>query len=440
MSFTRTKRILYVLFGVLFCVPIVVSAQQTQSISVTPPLFQISVDPGGIWKSSVRVINNNPFSLTVFVQPVNFTTRGEAGEATFAPILDTQDTAGATFAEWVTVNEGPYQIEPEQSKEIEFFIEVPEDAAPGGHFAAILISTEPPPDGDVIALRTSQVVTALFFARISGDVIEKGNIREFSVPNSFAERPEAAFLLRFENKGNVHLIPRGNISITNMWGKERGIIPINARTHFGNVLPDSIREFAFAWKGEPSLTDIGRYKAIVSLTFGEDGRQNVSRTTYFWVVPVKATLITLGSLLAFILFVAWVIRLYVRRMLALAGVDVNAVEQQTDVRPLPLVSKKEVTSYKNIIAPLRIGFFDLKNRLSSTDQFFDVVKTYVEFIKSYRRFFGSLAIIIVGFVLMVLYIGDAAKDTRSYEVTIDRGDESIIVDSEEIINDQLGGE
>ena len=80
-------------------------------------------------------------------------------------------------------------------------------------------------------------------------------------------------------------------------------IPINAQTHFGNVLPNSIRKFEFTWKGEQSLSDIGRYKAVVTLGYGIEGRKFQSSATYFWVIPVKSVLMVLGGALFIVLFV-----------------------------------------------------------------------------------------------------------------------------------------
>ena len=73
-------------------------------------------------------------------------------------------------------------------------------------------------------------------------------------------------------------------------GQERGIIPINQASQFGNVLPESIRKFTFTWKGEWSVSDIGRYTAMATLAYGSEERQFASAKTYFWVIPVKLLL------------------------------------------------------------------------------------------------------------------------------------------------------
>ncbi len=436
------KRVL-IIYGVVLCVAGSLAApfthaQESQILSVTPPLFQLSVAPTNYWQSSVKVVNGNPYELTVYAEVVNFAPEGEAGQGRFLPLI-TDDEDKSTIGEWISLQQGPYVIPPEQTVQIPFSIEVPADAAPGGHFAAILINTQPP-EGDAgpVAVLTTQTVTALIFARIEGDIIENAAIREFSVIDSFVEKPEAEFSLRFENKGNVHLQPRGDIIITNMWGTKRGEIPINQQTHYGNVLPKSIRDFRFTWSGESSLTDIGRYKAEATLVYGEDAIQNTTAITYFWVIPVKATLITLGSLALFIYLVTWMIRLYVRRMLALAGVDVHTMEHVGTVHTLEDEHDVRLASYSVVSAPLRDGAHDLRERLSGVTEFIDMLKTLGGFVRTYKVFFFSMFILIAGFVGIVLYISDASEANRAYEVRIKEGDSERIIHSSD--DEAPGGE
>lgn len=405
---------------------------ESQSLSVTPPLFQLSIKPGDIWQSSIQVVNTNPFPLTVYAHVVNFAPDGEEGRGRFMPIVS-PDENKATIAEWIQISEGPYSIPPEQTQEISFFVEVPDNAAPGGHFAAILIGTEPPRDvTESLAVVTSQSVASLFFVRIEGDIVENATIREFSILDRSIEYPVAEFSLRFENKGNVHLQPRGDIVITNMWGKTRGIIPINHETHFGNVLPASIRDFRFTWKGEQSLADIGLYKAIVTLGYGEDGVKSASATTYFWVVPIKGALITLLVLVLFIYALSWMIRRYIRNMLILAGVDPDETRSQSVATPLRLKRATTLRTYKTVSAPLQKGVLDLRTRLESTSEYKDMIRTIVSFVLQYKIFFISLLLVIAAFVIAVEYIREVSETSRMYEITIDEGDNARTLKSTEI--------
>lgn len=399
-------------------------AQEKQVMSVTPPLFQISALPGNVWQSSIKVVNGNNYPMTVYAEVVNFAAMGENGQGRFVPVVDGGEKT--TLAEWIEVNPGPYVVPPEKTTDISFFIDFPEDAPPGGHYAAILVTTRPPEKTDGPAVRTAQAVTSLIFARIDGDVKELGTIREFRVVHPFVAKPEAEFSLRFENKGNVHLQPRGNITITNMWGTERGTIPINYQSHFGNVLPESIRDFKFTWQKEFSFTDVGRYRAEVTVGYGENGVKSVSSVTYFWVVPVKITLVTLSVLALFIGLIVWMVKAYVRRMLLLAGVSVD--EDGAPAEPAS-VSKRR---YAKVSAPIEKGVLDLRRRLDTAEVSGGFLSTLWEFMLQYRTFFISLTVLIGIIVTVVLYIGRATKEGEDYRVIIDEGDVETTLEGKDI--------
>lgn len=419
ISFQKLFFVTVLLFVVCFDASIVNAQSQSQSsdrqvMSVTPPLFQISVLPGDIWQSSVKVVNGNPYPLTVYIEVVNFKAVGETGQGRFIPLAETEGS-NATFGEWITLNKGPYVIPAEQTQDISFFVEVPKNASPGGHYAALLTSTEPPKDSGEIAVLTSQVVSSLLFMRVEGDMHEEGTIREFHAVDRFLNVPDVSFSLRFENKGNVHLQPKGNIIITNMWGTERGAIPVNYQTHFGNVLPESIRDFTFAWKSDFKLSDVGRYTAVATLAYGKDEVKSTTSIAHFWIIPIKWTLIVIAVIALFVSLIVLMVKAYVRKMLTLAGVSVIKNKSDNEV-----ILKKDVRStYRTVSAPIRHGVIDLRTKLTTAEETMGVITTIIDFIRAYKYFFISVCTLIAIFITVTLYIGRATDTNREYEVTID---------------------
>ncbi|MCR4286074.1 MAG: hypothetical protein NUW00_04235 [Candidatus Kaiserbacteria bacterium] len=410
------------------------SAQTKQVLSVTPPLFQISALPGDVWQSSVKAVNGNPYPLTVYAEVVNFEATGEGGQGKFTPIPKDL-VEKTTLADWIVINNGPIVIPPEQTTDITFFADVPKNAAPGGHYAAIMISTEEPKGTGELAVLASQAVTSLLFLRVEGDVDEVGTIREFSLRDSFLDTPNAEFILRFENKGNVHLQPRGEIVISNMWGTERGTIPINYQTQYGNVLPKSIRNFSFSWSSDFRVTDIGRYKAEVTLAYGSDGIKSVSAISYFWVIPVKWTLITLGALAFIIWLIVLMVRAYVRRMLELAGVPVRqggAVNEPAQSQGSKTKIENGKQKYATVSAPIRDGVLDLRKRLTTTEESLSTFATVMSFVVQYKKFFLSVIALICIFIAIVLYVGNAVEGGKGYEVIIGEGDSTTTLTDEDV--------
>lgn len=315
-------RLFQALFGALLVLTLLlpprVEASEALTLSVTPPLFQLTMGAGEYWASTLKIVNTNDYDVTYYATPVNFESTGERGTGNFRPVAEDfgAEHDEASLAHWIQISKEPLLIPAGQSKDVPFAIQVPTDAPPGGHYAAVLVGTQPPEaSSDGSRIGVSSYVSTLFFLKLRGDVVEDGRIREFTTNASWYESPEATFVVRFENTGTVHVRPVGDIRIYNMWGKERGVIEINQGTSFGNVLPKSVRRYEFLWTGEASPFDIGRYKAILTVGYGDAVKRNATATTYFWVVPVMPVATTVGTLIAFVLLTVFFIRRYIRRVL-----------------------------------------------------------------------------------------------------------------------------
>lgn len=434
---TRIHKFLAAIILVCCIAPSFVLAQEAVTLSISPTLYDMSAEPGQSWSGSLKVVNVNPFDLTVYAEVVNFEQRGETGEARFIPVAQDERT-GSTMAEWFTVPAEAIVIPREQSYEIPITVRFPTDAPPGGHYAAILVGTKPIRGDDGQAkLQTAQMVTSLFFARIAGDVIESGTIREFTTTAGLLSTPEATFTLRFENKGNVHLQPKGDIVITNMWGEERGVVPINQYTDYGKVLPGSTRNYSFTWKGEWSIADIGRYAAVATLGYGEEDKQFASSKTYFWVLPIKLLLSVVVGLVIFFGLLTWLVRMYVRHMLTLAGIgieDYESVKQRVHAKT-PRGKKAAIH------APLEAGILDLTKRMQASVTLMSRAKELIAFVMHYRLFFLGVLLVSLFIAAVVWYVGNANTEHRAYEVTYmeDGNAAAEPVSSEEILYNELRG-
>lgn len=286
------------------------------ALTITPPLFQMAIGPGEVWRSSLKVVNTNPYDLTVYASTMNFEAGGEEGQGRFVPILES-GANNYSLAKWIEITPDPIFIPQGKSIDIPFTVKIPQDAEAGGHYAAILVGTRPQNENlNGANVLVSSQVSSLFLARVNGDVREEGYIKEFRVERTFYEKPDIDFILRFANTGNVHLKPQGEITVFNMWGREMGKISINEKSDFGNVLPRSVRKFVFNWQRNLNFLETGRFKAVATISYGQDERQSISRVVYFWILPGKPLLGMAISFLVFILTIILLTRRYVKKSLA----------------------------------------------------------------------------------------------------------------------------
>jgi hypothetical protein len=347
------------------------------------------------------------------------------------PVVDeatSSEASAYSLASWITLTSGPVTVAPGESGEIPFTVTVPTNAEPGGHYAAVLVGTQPNANAESgTHVSVSSYVSSLLFVTIKGDVIEKGRIREFSTTQSLYQSPQASFVLRFENTGNTHVKPEGNITIYNMWGKQRGQLAINQNSgNFGNVLPQSVRRFEFSWSGDNNPFDIGLYSAVVTLSYGQTEKQNVSATAYFWVVPIVPVSIAIGIILLIIILAAWFIRRYVRHALSLEKQRIGIVE---DLYSAPTEEKAPESPSAILMQPIREGVIDLRALAgapveSTEGQVSTAVPapaahsrmTLAVFARKYRLFLAFLAVIAALSLGGYLYFKIVLIPERGFEI------------------------
>ena len=412
-------------------------AQESLSVTITPPLFQLTIGPGENWTSSVKIVNNNAYEVSYLPQIVDFEAQGEGGQGTFVPLIESfanEPERTDSLGTWIEISKEPVVIPAGKSADVQFTVRVPENADPGGHYAAIMIG---PYTGDDQVqgsrMKVSSFVTSLLFVRIKGEIIESGRIREFTAEKSLYHVPEANFVLRFENTGNTHLRPQGSVTILNMWGKERGQVMINEKSNFGNVLPRSIRRFEFAWSGENNPFDIGRYSAVVTLAYGDDDKQNTSATTYFWVVPVVPVAITISAVMLIAALMMWFIRRYVRRALSIERMHRGITEHPDVPDRQGTVQATHISTLRALVQPIKEGVVDLRSVRSAdrsampleTPEYMQTL-TLGGFLQKYKLFFLFVLVLIALGAGAWLYFHTVLVPHRDFEIQdLSQGNEQV---------------
>ena len=393
------------------------------TITVTPPLYQVTQISGSDWHSQLKVVNSNPYDIAVEVKVQDFHPDGETGNAVFEDIPkgDANDTH--RMSGWIEVPTSIITIKHGLTAEIPFTIHVPPNADPGGHYGALIVSTHADDVSGSSGAAISSGISSLIFLRVPGDVIEKGSIRDFYSEDNVVDVPSAHFILRFENEGNVHLVPQGIITISNMWGKERGKVNINESSTFGNVLPASTRKFEFKWNEvDPSPFEVGRYKAVASIVYGLDARTTVERVIYFWIIPWKPVSIILGSLLFFIWFITYSLRRFVRKALEMERERLGMDKEEFDVHRsgvvLPKKQQPELT-FAALKRPLREGItLSAKNSPQATPKAEEQKKqnSTSSFIVRYRPLIVFAVVFLTGISLITWYFVEVFQDERAYHI------------------------
>ncbi len=278
-------------------------------IGISPAIIEEPGNPGQVLDKVVNVRNLSGASQTYYLFTRDIV--GVQGNGTPIFADENAEITGYEMSEWIELATTEVTLEAGQESPVGVKISVPEFATPGSHFAGIFVSMDPPEMrsvGAAVAYQVANIVTI----RVAGDAIEKAEIREFSTGNYIYGEPTVDFTARVENQGSTLVRPVGPLEVYNMFGTRVANVLFNDSQ--AAVFPGSTRTFTIDWEGEGP--GFGRYEAVLSLIYGEQGRQStISSTVTFWILPAQIILPAL-AVLAVLLLASYIgARIYVRRKL-----------------------------------------------------------------------------------------------------------------------------
>jgi len=306
-----------VLFGAMFF------ALPADAITLNPPIFEFHADPGDFIEDSISIFNDsaeNRLYLTPHL--ANFTYK-EGDETTGTPVYYDGDEVktGYELAPWVALEAEAIEVAPLARRTFPFTISIPDDAGPGSYFGGVIFRLGP--QDSQVGVGLSAGTAVMMILRVSGDANESAVLMDFSTDKGFYSHPAVRVMTRVMNDGNTHLQPYGTVRITDVFGREAGLVEINPELR--GVLPGSARRFAGQW-GDVADEDaselskqwnnfkFGKFTATLDMKYGTVGKTFMAQQS-FWVLPWLVILVLVGGLLALILVIRKMFKWYERQVI-----------------------------------------------------------------------------------------------------------------------------
>lgn len=284
--------------GAVFGLSQPVRAAENLGYQISPPVTEIVIEPGTGTRGKIKVTNLTSRQITLKLEKTNFKAKGEEGEVELvdgvAPLY--------SLAPYFRLDTDTIDIAPTSSHQVEFFLDIPQDAEPGGRYGSVTFNTIPTrlPTGQSGA-SIKQQLAALIFVRINGKINEQLRIDSFKVGRSFQEYGPISFTTRINNLGSVHEKPTGVIVVKNMLGITTATIKLDEK----NVLPAAIRKINSSLERKLMF---GSYSAVLTLKNGT--QQTLTAATSFIVIPYRLIL----GILAVLFLIGFVFRKRRRRI------------------------------------------------------------------------------------------------------------------------------
>ncbi len=313
-----------------------VAAQGSEGIEIQPAVIEDRASPGETYNFTVRVTNISNSEKTFYLSAQDITGLTDEGQPIFS---NETEITPYELSSWVQLPDSQITLAPNEARSVPFVIRVPLNATPGAHFGGVFLDSRPPKQrttGAAVGMKVGSIINL----RINGEVIEEAQLREFSTGNIvYGSASAVDFNTRIANLGNVLIRPHGLIEITDMRGSKVGVVKVNDTG--AGVFPETDKTFAEVW--EYDGVAFGRYQAIVSLVYGEDGRKTISAATSFWVLPIKPILTVLGTIFAALLVLYVLVRSYIAKKIremsgGRGGGDLYARRNQSAVPRLLIIA------------------------------------------------------------------------------------------------------
>jgi len=259
----------------------VVFAQENESrgVGVSPLTFELTANPGDTIGNKIKISNPTNEAVSIKMEAEDFVPIGEEGEV----VTTTEEDEDTTYSirKWITIVPNEFTLKKGEQKQIDFIIEVPKDAEPGGKYGSILAGISGFTE-DVAGATVSTKTGALVLLMVAGDTKEELDVKDFSAP-SFQEYGPVPFEIKFENNGTVHAKPKGYIVINDWFGRNVAELELPQK----NVMPGAVRKVETKWHTKWLF---GKYTASFIGVFGNSNENLRSSVITFWVFPWKLTL------------------------------------------------------------------------------------------------------------------------------------------------------
>ena len=190
----------------------------SEKFTVTPMSNTLELKAGETYEGYILISNpedsDSDFEFQVEVAPY-----GVIGNDYTADL--TTSSARTKLAEWTKINNPTGTVSPNEKVRVEYTITVPEDAAGGGQYAALVVSKNSHGiiSDSTVGIENVFGMASILYAKIDGEIDRAGEVLENSVPGFTTTIPVSSSVM-LKNDGNVHEEANIYLSIKNVLNGE----------------------------------------------------------------------------------------------------------------------------------------------------------------------------------------------------------------------------
>ncbi|MDD3793869.1 MAG: hypothetical protein PHI37_03595 [Candidatus Gracilibacteria bacterium] len=127
---------LFLIFIIFTSVNTIKTLAADVDLIVSPIKYEIELNPGGSITKTAKLINKSNNPMIIYTGVSDFMSNDTSGNPVFVRKSELVNP-NQELASWITINTNTINLNALEEKDVEFTINVPLDATPGGHYGAV---------------------------------------------------------------------------------------------------------------------------------------------------------------------------------------------------------------------------------------------------------------------------------------------------------------
>lgn len=257
-------------------------AVEESSITLSPVNNKFTIDAGNTLSDTVKVLNTGSSTLDFILYARPYEVKNDAYEPSYNGTASNSDAY-----KWVRFEKTKYSLEAGKSIDIPYTVDVPQGAAPGGHYGVIFIETKAP-EGNGQAVVRNKRLGMILLATVNGQY-RTGGSYEGTKSSFFQFRSPLTTTTRVKNSGNADFPATLTFRVSDMFNQTK----FEEKKEY-NVLPETTRAIPMNWQDSPWF---GLYRVNVQAQLLD---QNHASQHYVlimprWMIAVLVVLLLAGG-------------------------------------------------------------------------------------------------------------------------------------------------
>ncbi len=273
------------------------------SYVVSPMVIDHEMEKRDIVTEKITITNKENSLVQIF-PTVNEVSVNEGGNIKSFLEPSMVENRGTAVTSWLEISRAQIELKPNETREITLTIHVNPEVEPGEYHAFIGFGSggnRPEAEKQVQAGTAPGTIVRIGVDKVQNQFLR---LERFSVERFVKKTTEGEITISLKNPGEDPVIPKGEIIFYDNGGTEIGTLPVNesatvvapgAELTLQQEIPDDMK--------------MGKYKALLSVEYGEHQTASLNDTAFFYVLPLKQILI----IFAVVLLLAIIIALIVHR-------------------------------------------------------------------------------------------------------------------------------